>query len=356
MPTRSLALDVSRGLAILGVLGGHALIGLKGSGLIPPGSWAMTAHEFLAVGRMSAMFFLVGLFIPGAVRRRETAGRSYLRERLTFLLWVYLVWYVIQALFEVIGSPWKNQPVEPTILVTPWVPLAHLWFLPVLALGTAVVVCTRSWERTWLLAPLGILSVLFWPVTVPVIGLDGVSNVFFVAAGAAVGRERVARWLARPVLMTAVAILALVVYSIGYRLGAVDTRVPFPLDFPTAVVSLVTVLFGITALLAASSGIAAWTGPVGRILGWIGQNTLEIYCSHIIILAGLRIVLMAAGMDEPVTLFLITTIAALAAAILLARWAPRLHLGWLFAPPARLARWSTAPVSSGRARRSRPAR
>lgn len=356
MHTRSLALDVSRGLAILGVVGGHALIGLKGAGLIPPGSWVMTAHEFLAVGRMSAMFFLVGLFIPGGVRRREAVGRSYLRERLTFLLWIYLVWYVIQALFEVVGSPWKNQPVEPIILITPWVPLAHLWFLPVLALGTAVVVCTRSWERTWLLVPLVVLSALFWPVTVPVIGLDGVSNVFFVAAGAALGRGRVTRWLARPALMTTVAVLALAVYSIGYRLGAVDTRDPFPLDFPTAVVSLVTVLFGITALLTASSGIAAWTGPIGRMVGWIGRNTLEIYCSHIIILAGLRIVLMTAGMDDPVTLFLITTIAALAAAILLAHWAPRLHLGWLFAPPARLARWSTARVSVGRARRSWTAR
>lgn len=149
MTRRSRTIDIARSLAILGVVLGHAIFGLRGAGLYTEDALPMALQEAWSIGRMPAMFFLVGLFIPRAVERREHDGRSYMRERLVLLLWVYLVWQTIQAALEVLGSRFKNVPVPPSALYEVWSPLAHLWFLPTLALGTAVVFLARPWARLW---------------------------------------------------------------------------------------------------------------------------------------------------------------------------------------------------------------
>ena len=155
-PSRLVALDVARGLAVLGVVLSHVIIGLSASGVLEVGSFWRDVNDFLVVGRMPALCFLVGLFIPLGVSRRGTQG--YVRTRVVFLVWVYLVWYLIQASVEVLTNLVKNVPVPVSTMRTVWEPLAHLWFLPFIALATALVVWLRVWSRTRLLVPIAAIS------------------------------------------------------------------------------------------------------------------------------------------------------------------------------------------------------
>lgn len=339
---RSRTIDIARSLAILGVVLGHAIFGLRGAGLYAADALPMQLQEAWSIGRMPAMFFLVGLFIPRAVERRDAGGRSYIRERLVLLLWVYLVWQLVQALLEVAGSPLKNVPVSPAVIVEVWAPLAHLWFLPTLALGTVVVVLARPWDRLWTLVPFAVMAVLWWATAPEVIGLQGFSNVFFLALGAAITLRRLTAWTRRPALLHSAGAASLLMFVGGAAMQL--TRHPrhaAGADLIESCLSFATAVAGVAALVWVAALIALLPFAVTGWVDSIGRQTLEVFCAHIAFMSVARIVAMKMGLTDPTVLLLLTFVLGVVGPLVLATVARRLHMGWLYRAPRPLADWST---------------
>ncbi|MDO5700988.1 MAG: acyltransferase [Bowdeniella nasicola] len=328
---RSLALDIARGLAVLGVVLNHTIGGLSAADVISYGSPWLAVNDALIVGRMPAMFFLIGLFIPRSVAKRGAWG--YIRERSAILLWVYLVWYVIQSSAEYATSSLKNTPVPASILWELWSPIAHLWFLPMLALGTLAVVISRVWRHPLALVIFAFVSLACWGWRPPLIGFDGLGNLAFLALGAVVGLPRMVAFLERRTMIVVVGITCAVAYAGLLSLGAEEPRTGAALDIVDRVVSFgaalvaIPVLFGMSALLALIPRLA-------DLLGWVGTRTIGLYASHIVFMAGLRIVLMKAGLSDEHALVLLVCLGAAVLALGFQEFANRVGLTWLFTLPA----------------------
>jgi fucose 4-O-acetylase-like acetyltransferase len=349
-PRRSQAIDVARALAIIGVVANHSIDGMLNAGLIPADHPLETVNAALYLFRMPALAFLLGLFVPRAVTKRGVAG--YLRERATLFLYLYLVWFVLQSIAESATSGLKNTPRDADAVWTVWITFAHLWFLPFLIVTSLALALLQPWRDPVrrLVAGVALLAVslLTWGWNSTVFGLTGLSLLVFAAAGSVVGLPRLARWMQRSVWgWTAIGVVASGVFALFFReLDVVPSTVPSDVGLADRALSLCAAATGTVALLAVAVLLARLAG-VAPLLASIGRRTLPIYLAHVIVVAGVRVVVMRAGLEEP---WLIAAVAVplgvaipLAAASVAERrpWA-----AWVFDLPAPLKRSTRAPVAA----------
>ncbi len=300
-PRRSQAIDVARALAIVGVVANHSIDGLLGAGLIPADHPLETVNAALYLFRMPALAFLLGLFIPRAVTKRGVPG--YLRERATLMLYLYLIWFVLQGAAETATSGLKNTPRDADSLWTVWITFAHLWFLPFLIVTSLVLALLQPWRdpvrRTVTGVALLAVTFLTWGWNSNVFGLTGLSLLVFAAAGSMVGLPRMAGWLHRSVVGWAVAgVAASVALALLLRLDVVPATVPSDVGLVDRALSLVAAVAGTLALLAVAVLLSRVAG-VRPLLAAIGRKTLPIYLAHVIVVAGVRVVLTRIGVEEP---------------------------------------------------------
>lgn len=351
--SRSTAIDIARALAIIGVVFNHTVDGLVSAGIVSSDGALAAANEMLYVMRMPALVFLVGLFVAQGVARRGAVG--YVAGRSAVLLYLLIVWQAIQGGFELITAPVRNGSTTVFDVVSLWTPIAHLWFLPLLAIITATVVIARPWRagrlRMLTLPVLAALSVLTWGWNVDVLGLRGFALVGFLAAGALVGLGRMSALLQRRVLVwAAVGAFAVAVFLVLQLLPLQPATVSGTGTLLDHLLSAVAASVGIVALLSLSAVLSKlrWLAPL---LAAVGRVTLPIYLAHVIIVAGGRVALELLGMRSPAIAFILVPLGVAAPCLLL--WlAGRLGFTWLFVLPAPLAR-SVAriggrPGSSGR--------
>jgi fucose 4-O-acetylase-like acetyltransferase len=349
---RSLAVDVARGLAIVGVVFNHSVDGLIGAGTLSSSSAIAAVNDALYIFRMPALIVLVGLFIPRGVAK--AGWRSYVARRATLLLYLYLVWQLVQGLAELLTEGVRNGDTSVWDIVTFWFPLAHLWFLPFLAVATAVVVALRPWcpgrGRPFSIALLVVVTVSAWGWDLDVAGLRGIALVGFLALGALVGLERARRWLsASPWLHVATLTAATLAFLAALLAGPEPATVAGGGDFLVRLASVAGALSGVVALMSASA-LLARVPLIGRGLAAIGRVTLPIYLAHVIAVAGMRVVLMALGMDGATMLFVLVPLGVLLP-WLLSIVAQRTPLRWLFEYPRAFNRW--IPAADGRVGRVR---
>ncbi|MCV7513068.1 acyltransferase [Micrococcus luteus] len=323
--------DIARALAILGVVFGHVTAGLESDGLLASDSWTATGVQRFGLARMAAFFFLVGLFMGPAVAKRGGV-RPYLRERLTVLLWTYLLWDLVYAGAETALAGGAGAGV----LLRFWDPALHLWFLPTLALATVITCLLRPWRFPWSLLFLALCAVLLWARVPEVIAIDGLSYVYFVALGAAVGLTRLRCWLGRPVSMTVAGSVAAVVFVYGTGWGVVAARSPSVPFFGQAVISLIVSTAGVVLVVWAAWALAKLPEKSTAWLVWLGGRTIEIYVAHLLFVTGIRMLLMRMGIDSPVAHLVIGSVGAVALSLLVAETAQRWRMGWLYHPPRRL--------------------
>lgn len=336
------AIDIARALAIIGVVFGHSVDGLINSGTLAPSDATARVHDALYVLRMPAMAFVMGFFIPGSVAKRGTP--RYLANRVLLMLYLYVLWFFVQGVVEVATSSLKNKPRPPATLLEVWVTYGHLWFLTFLAVATLVVVTIRPWPgRARLLLLVGYLAVgvALWGWNVQVVGLRGLSLLFFVAAGAAVGLRRMGSlMLARPGLWLAAGVVATVAYVLMYSLDpapATDVEDVVP-GVGTRALSLTMAVVGIVALLALAVALAR-IPRVSEFLAHLGRVTLPIYLAHLIVVAGSREALEVAGVDPVLVYVVVGTVLGMLVPYVLFLHADRLRLGWLFDLPGTGWRW-----------------
>lgn len=343
--TRSTPIDIARGIAIIGVVFNHTVDGLIGAGLLAETTAVGQVNAALYIFRMPALFFLVGLFIPSGVTRRGAV--EYLRSRTALLIWLYLLWQVIQGSVQAATNGVRNGETSLVDILTVWYPLAQLWFLPTLALGTAIVVLSRCWEATRsgraILATLVVFGVLAWGWDLEFIGLRGLALVAFLALGAAIGLPRMTRLLGRhPVVWAAVAAIALVGTLSLSPFGTEPATVFGSASLAGRMLSLLAAALGVVAVLAISV-VASRIPVLSPALVAVGGRTLGIYLMHIVVVAGGRVILTALGVDSVGVMLALLLPAGVVVPMVVESLARRIHLGWLFALPEPFARALTAP-------------
>ncbi|MFD0045368.1 acyltransferase family protein [Pseudarthrobacter scleromae] len=343
---RIIAIDIARALAIIGVVFNHTVDGLVASGIVDDSSTIAAFNRALYVFRMPALAFVLGLFMARAAEKRGTAG--YIREKVTFALYIYLVWFVIQTLVEIATSSLKNSPRGWDSLLEVWAMPAHLWFMPFLAVSAVVVSIAAPWRSSaraaTAVALVGVGSVLAWGWNPAIFGLRGLTLLVFTMAGATIGAKRLGAamevnfigWVSFGLASFSGFIL---LHSAGIRPATLNSGGPY--DLAANAFSALAATLGIITLLTLAV-ILSRVPTLRSALRSVGTKTLEIYLAHVIIVAGTRIVLDKMGVSSEVVFILTAMILGIAAPLVLATLAPRLHLKWLFATPGPLGTWSKA--------------
>ena len=261
--------DSFKGIAIVLVVIGHVIGGLRTSGILSDSSRFL--YRWIYAFHMPALFFASGLFA------RRSLGEGFARflgKKLQRIAYPYFVWGLLTWACQMLMSDYMNTRPDP------WGPLrlfycpeAGPWFLYILLvifLVFAAVTRLRI-SRSGFVAISGVVYALgiagvfsFWSA------LDKTSEfLMYFALGAAVGRE--SQQLAGRGSMRWLAVLALgslILLSALVWLGLDEIRTARPLP----------ALAGIVALYALSCGLA----QAGRstFFRLCGVMSLEIYVLH----------------------------------------------------------------------------
>lgn len=334
--TRDVSLDVARGIAIVAVVLGHVISGLVDAGA--PGSppWADELNRALYLTHLPVFAFLTGLLMPRGIERRGPG--AYLRERLLLLLYLYLLWTLIQGSVEVAASSVTNSPTSWGQVLTIWTPLAHLWFLPALAVATIVVVFSRPWRggagAGLGLTVVGAASLAAWGWNGPVAGTQGLALLAWFALGSAVTHARHVGILGRlPAAMlalvatTGVVLLTVVAASRHVTLPTVTDGARSVSSIALGVAGSVA---GVAAVVTVAALAARWRAVAGG-LAAVGRQSLAIYLAHIIFAAGTREALEAVGYEDFVVVMVLATIVGVVGPLVLERFTR--PVPWLFRPP-----------------------
>lgn len=343
--SRNPVIDIARAFAIVGVVYNHTIDGLVGAGILDDSTVLASINDALYVFRMPALAFLLGLFIPRAIRKRGRGG--YIRERVTVALYLYIVWFFVQGLVEVATSSVKNSPRELSSLWEIWQPFAHLWFLPFLAIAAILMALTgprvrKSWAGIGFVCLFVVVSLLAWNWNPNVVGLRGLSLLGFVAVGYVLGLDSLTK-ATRSSGKAWGLILGLSVLGFCALLpfGPISgTLFVADFDFLVQGLSLISAMLGVLAVLAVSV-VVGHIPLLSSLLSLVGQRTLEIYLAHIIVVAGCRYFLQLVSVESALTYVAIAVPLGVAVPMLCFTLAPALKLSWLFRPPLRLLAWST---------------
>lgn len=327
------ALDIARALAVIGVVLNHGVDGLVGGGLLAPDGPISDVNAALYVLRMPALAFLLGIFVPRGVEKRGKL--SYIRSRAYSMLWVYLVWTLLQGSIQVALSSLTNGQMTFTRVLTLWVPIAQFWFLPALVTMTVAVVLLRTWGRHASLKVMLLLvpALALWGSAPNIAGVHGFSLVLFVGAGAALGMGGFAR-LAKlpPRVWAVVGAVSLATFVAAMQLPVTPaTTWTYP-DFIARAISIGAAITGIVVVIAIAM-LLAKVPLASKALASIGEQTMPVYLMHILILAGLRVGYKLAGFDAPELFLAIAVPIAIMIPWAVGRHSSRLRVGWLFAAP-----------------------
>lgn len=337
---RDLSIDIARGIAISLVVLAHLNRGLFAAGILDPDGWAGKVDLWLYSFFIPLFVFLSGLFIVRSVQRQGT--KRYLLARVSELLWLYLVWSLINGLLQVFLDRYTSGTTNLSMVFALWWPQGTMWFLPSLAFALVVVAIAAPWKSK-LRASIVLLALLIvalttwtaftsWPLEWLNPGLS-----FFLALGAVIGHSRVTQaisaakiWqLAAVVVATLALMLGLLAAGAGVPTAAIQT----PDSLPSRMLGVTCAIIGV-AMTVAFSGLIARSLPwLGGPFGLLGQRSLPIYVSHTIFTAGARTLLVALGVSWVPAFELLGLTAGLIGPLLLYVVSQRLKFTWLFVMP-----------------------
>ncbi|GAB3052578.1 hypothetical protein GCM10027053_10740 [Intrasporangium mesophilum] len=354
---RDRSIDLAKGVAIVMIVASHALRGLVASGLLAPeSSTYRVLDRALYLVHVAVFAFLAGLFVRSGVQRRGAA--AYLLSRNAMVVWLYLLWTLLQGSAKVLAASQVNTPMSWGDVLRIWLPDGQLWFFPWLALATTLTVLVAPWHSRAralvLLAATSAVAVATWGLGFSVIVLNGVQITPFFVLGAAVGDRGYAAWWRHRGRTTFVAVVGIA----SWLLVSVVTEATVPTGEGFGRTAT-TVALGIVGALAGASGLLAAAALAGR-TGWswldrCGRFSLDIFLLHISVIAVVRTVLLRAGVDQVAVQLVVATVCGVALSLLLAEALRRIGLPWLFglpSPVAALVR-RVGPRAGDHARRGR---
>lgn len=311
---RDPGLDAGRGLAMVLVVLGHALIGVMAAGADSRG---LRAALLLIYSAHVPLLFAVSGLLAGAMVARP--WRQVVPQMAARLVWPYLLWgFVLYSAHAAMGTFTNTALTQYQPWRILWHPPGVMWFLPVLGLGliTLRIVPRGGWP--WVGA--GLLLAPYFSQTVPQ-ELRFAGGLVLLAA---VGRARLtALWqrpgMARLAILGTVAVMAATA-GLAWQQAALPLA-GYP-GFDPAY---------LPALVAGPLAVMGLAGRLGRGL-WarIGRHTMPIFTTHVLITAGCRIGLQQAGLTAPALAVGLGSVLGVMGPLWVGEWAARRGLSpWL---------------------------
>lgn len=344
---RETSLDVARGAGIILVVYGHVLRGAVSSGLVPAGvpdtvfAWI---DYVIYTFHMPLFFFLSGLHVCHSLRG---APKRFIGSKVRTIVYPYLLWSVLQGGVQIaMASRGTNHPFTfGDLLSIGWRPFAQFWFLYALMLCMIAAWLFARWVPVFTQVPMAprirgaflasaVLGLAIGTVTQWGIVSTALMNWPFFVAGVVASRA-LPGWLERnshPAMcgLTAVAFVAAVAFAHGVGSATSIWAVP-------AAFAGITLMLQLAYRHAASSARAGW-------LAAIGYASMPIYLMHILVMAGVRIVLMRVGVGSLATHLVLGTLAGVAVPM----------MAYLIALRTGTARIAGFPAWPGRGAAARP--
>ena len=335
--------DTAKGLGILLVVYTHVRQGIASAGLAEGAAadLAQAADAVIFTFRMPLFFLLSGLFFA---RTLEKHGPGRLTATKAAALLVPAgVWGAFQGAAQIAaGAAANSAPPVSTVLWAPLWPVGQFWFLQSLflmfAATAAVWTAVGKNAGRWVAVAAAVAVAVFPPATwLPAgswlgqaagtnflsISSTGEYLIYF-AIGAAAGEPAMRRLVRsrRAVVMAAAAFAAGTVALV--RPDAMTDRLPVVWAMPLAVC-------GLTA--AGGWAAAAASTRLGRGISAAGRVSFAIFVLHVIAAAGVRAVLLKAGVrDFPVHLAA-GLVAGVAIPWIAEATLRKVGRGWVLSPP-----------------------
>jgi fucose 4-O-acetylase-like acetyltransferase len=275
---------------------------------------------------MPLMMFVAGLFVEYSLRK---GGQAYFVGKAQRVVWPYLVWAHVYALYWYIKPSAFDQRTLGELLATTLIPGSHLWFLQALFVYYVAVyfLLKRGLGTAFAFAILALAVIPFFDAEeirrLPYLFLFFLFGIGFnrilrsrgFPFGPAVGAALVALAVILPILITR---------EFGqskYYLIAIPASIA-----------------GVGACLAISR-LLVHVPVVNKLLVLFGTFSLEIYCAHVIFSSFTRQVLVKLfHMDQFWPIFLLCTTAGLFMPIVMALVLRRIGLDVVFEWPKHLFR------------------
>ena len=315
---RDQTVDVGRGIAIILVVIGHALIGLNAA---ENGHWT---SNFLLISiystHMAFFFALSGLFSSSLVQR---TWPDFLYGLWVRIVWPYILWGLIILIIHYEMSAYTNVALaafDPIRIL--WVPPAVLWFLYALFLAMLILrLCAPL--PAMIVVILGVVFVLL-PYVHAVVP-DKLRFIGLVLLSAKLGRSRLYLFQSNAVVWISIFVMVATLFRAYQISGEPMSSYPaFAPEFIPAMVAGPVLLLWLSRSIA----MAGW----GKAFSYIGQRTMPIFVTHILITASSRIGLRELGITDWVFIAVVASILGVLLPLLADRIAARLHLrpilGW----------------------------
>lgn len=322
-PARDRTIDVARGVAMLLVVFGHALVGVVNAGE------QTAAYRFTLImiysTHMSLFFMISGLLSQSfADRSWANASINMLRQ----IVWPYLLWSFILLTAHHVMSGYTNSPLEtynPISIL--WNPPAVMWFLYVLFVAL-LIRKALAWSPDLALGAVGACIIL----ASYVIGLpQELRFVGVVLIAAAVGRDRYSAALSAPIVGLSAVIMGITAI-VAWRDAVAWSAAPAPAYPAFQAIYIPALVAGPILVMRACALITTLGGWLIEALIYVGRRTMPIFVTHILITAGSRIALTMAGVENTVLVIFTGTTLGIALPLVAAYIADRLHLsrllGW----------------------------
>ncbi|CAH0351837.1 acyltransferase family protein [Aquabacterium sp. CECT 9606] len=274
--------DAAKGIGIILVVVGHAIVGLRDGALISPDSVLAIVLKLIYSFHMPLFFFLSGIFIA---KRVASGAWAFSKSSTIKLGKAYLIWLPVQMLMLSLAGSLANKPFNGQVfdyVSILWEPKYNFWFIyalllmnimsalvmPRLGAGIMIASCLLLYSLAqWMKLP-----PMFWGICwfAPYYGL----GIIFGLHPVKLNINRLTLILAA-ILLTAIWLyLAYEIRQRGIALWALST-------FGTAITgSMATVL---------------WIGGSGKaisnLFAYLGREALPIYLIHVMFVAGTRIAL-----------------------------------------------------------------
>jgi len=311
--------DFSKGLCIILVVLMHSTHGVEKA--FGAESWLHGFIDWARPFRMPDFFLIAGLFLS---RRIDRPWRSYLDTKVVHFAYFYIIWMTIWYVLKLpafIG----DKGLGSALLLYPLSfiqPLGTLWFIYMLAVFFVVVKLLRHAPVivVWLAAV--VLHAMHIETGARIIDEFAARFVFFYSGYAfAVHVFSVADFFDR---QRTVSILnALVIWSTLNAWAVFGGWSQLP------VIELAMGYAGTAAVIAVGVMLARYR--FGRFIGYCGQNTILIFLSYFVFMAGTRVVLLKTGaLNDPGTISLLVTAAGVVGPLIAFRLVEKTPLVYLY--------------------------
>ncbi|MFD1549909.1 acyltransferase family protein [Levilactobacillus fuyuanensis] len=282
--------DIAKGIAILLVVFGHALQGMRDSEGITVNSLHSSIYIICSIiytFHMPLFFFVSGLFVHSWSRR--PAGKA-IWQKIKLLVVPYIIWTVIVGSFMQLAQKYTNNGLGlRQVLLAWWVPFSEYWFLYVLFIVYMIyyvfVHFIKNGEKILL-----VLSVLMY-VLVPLgfnfwIVAKLQKFLIFFMLGSMISKYLLSNYntiftMKKSFGITAMFLVAIILYVYLIKNG-VDSAI-------MNVYVLLMSILGISFVMIISHVIDRRDNEITLFLNWNGMKSMAIYVMHLLPLAGSRI-------------------------------------------------------------------